>query len=140
MSGLCLSALVAADFAHAGVELTSLGGGQFQARFRYLPTAAVRSVHVAGTFNGWDPRAFALTRAEVGGAFGGELVLAKGRHEYKFVINGDTWIPDPDNPLKTTGYENSILLAGVDLNAGGASQLVARGGGGGPSPDAGQAG
>jgi enterochelin esterase-like enzyme len=126
MSGLCLSALVAADFAHAGVELTSLGGGQFQARFRYLPTAAVRSVHVAGTFNGWDPRAFALTRAEVGGAFGGELVLAKGRHEYKFVINGDTWIPDPDNPLKTTGYENSILLAGVDLNAGGANQLVAR--------------
>jgi hypothetical protein len=76
----------------------------------------------------------------VGGAFGGELVLAKGRHEYKFVINGDTWIPDPDNPLKTTGYENSILLAGVDLNAGGANQLVARAAVVAHPPDAGQAG
>lgn len=52
-------------------------------------------VFVAGTFNNWNPKKNRLERHENDGAYHVALLLPKGRHEYKFVVN-DVWCVDPD--------------------------------------------
>jgi hypothetical protein len=37
------------------------------------------------------------------------LKLGKGRHEYKFVIDGKKWRADPGNPDQVGQYHNSVL-------------------------------
>mgnify|MGYP001160719151 CR=1 FL=1 len=49
-------------------------------------------VFVAGTFNSWDPKKNPMTAKK--GVYSASLLLPKGRHEYKFVING-VWCVDP---------------------------------------------
>ena len=69
-----------------------------------------QEVHVAGAFNGWDPRATPMTRRE-DGFWAARLLLPPGRHEYRFIVDGQ-WQEDPaarqsvDNPF---GGRNSIL-------------------------------
>ena len=48
------------------------------------------SVHVAGSFNDWNPKKHKLTKKK-DGTWSKKVALKPGRHEYKFVINGDTW-------------------------------------------------
>ena len=50
-------------------------------------------VFVAGSFNGWDAVKNELVQGE-DGAFSTALMLERGSHEYKFVIN-DVWCVDP---------------------------------------------
>lgn len=82
--------------------------------FRMQPVIAVRTVHLAGTFNGWRKDATPL--AESGsGRFEVEVLLPPGKHEYKFVVNGDTWLQDKENPERTpdgNGGFNSVVHVG----------------------------
>jgi len=50
-------------------------------------------VYVAGSFNAWDPKANKLRKVKDVHTI--SLTLSKGRHEYKFVING-VWCVDPN--------------------------------------------
>jgi C-terminal processing protease CtpA/Prc len=65
-------------------------------------------VYLAGSFNGWSPSIDRLKRTASGWEL--ELTIPKGRHLYKFVVDGK-WITDPAN----TAYEgegqsrNSVL-------------------------------
>ncbi len=52
-------------------------------------------VFLAGSFNGWDPTDKPMKDAEGNGVFTCTVALPKGRHEYKFVING-AWCADPE--------------------------------------------
>lgn len=52
-------------------------------------------VSIAGTFNDWDPEKTPLTEKK--GVFSKSMLLAPGRYEYKFVING-IWTVDPECP------------------------------------------
>ena len=68
-------------------------------------------VHVAGTFNRWDPTAIRLgDRGK--GLYATTVRLPVGRYEYKFIMNG-SWRNGPDsvtqvpNPFGTT---NSVLV------------------------------
>jgi len=54
-------------------------------------------VFLAGSFNGWDPIAQPMTDKAGDGLYACTVSLAKGKHEYKFVING-VWCADPENP------------------------------------------
>lgn len=54
-------------------------------------------VYLAGTFNNWDPTAKPLTDTKGEGVFSSTLMLAPGRYEYKFVVNG-VWCVDPECP------------------------------------------
>jgi hypothetical protein len=74
----------------------------------------LRSVHVAGDFNGWAPTVaaggWALTQN------GGRWTLARevppGVHAYKFVLDERDWITDPTNPdLQPDGFggQNSVF-------------------------------
>ena len=46
-------------------------------------------VFVAGTFNNWDPKQHQLRDNPRSGLYSATLVLPPGRHEYKFVVNGE---------------------------------------------------
>ena len=48
---------------------------------------------VAGTFNDWNPTATPLTR-RADGTWAATLALPPGRHEYKFVVDGE-WCCEP---------------------------------------------
>ncbi len=52
-------------------------------------------VFVAGSFNNWDPTQYRMPDNPGSGHCKTTLVLPAGRHEYKFVVNGE-WRADPD--------------------------------------------
>jgi 1,4-alpha-glucan branching enzyme len=75
----------------------------------YLNPAA-REVFIAGSFNGWDPRANALV-AHGDGKWGVELSLQPGRYEYRLVVDGQ-WTDDPkasEHTANPYGGFNSIM-------------------------------
>ena len=106
------SLLADAPPASAPVVL-DLGGDQYRVTWTFRPPSGARTIHLAGTFNEWNPQALALEGPDESGVFRVSQVLPKGRHEYKFVLDGQTWVSDPGNPHQTAGYANSILYLGV---------------------------
>ena len=71
------------------------------------------SVFVAGSFNEWSPDATPLAK-NGDGAWGVEIALPPGRHEYRFVVDG-TWVDDPQAaetaPNAFDGV-NAVLVVG----------------------------
>ncbi|MBS1723142.1 MAG: DUF3459 domain-containing protein [Armatimonadetes bacterium] len=79
--------------------------------FEFRSEKKVKSVHVAGTFNNWDKGALAM-RELAANTWTASLDLRPGKYQYKFVIDGDTWVTDPS--AKTiddgNGNTNSVLV------------------------------
>ena len=74
---------------------------------------AAESVSVAGDFNAWHPLATPLARNDSGLWIGEIVVKETGRFEYKFIVNGQRWLEDPSNGMKTPdnlGGLNSVLV------------------------------
>jgi hypothetical protein len=70
-----------------------------------------RTVSVVGTFNDWDKLADPLTPHE-DGRWRARVEMVPGTYEYKYVIDGESWIKDPScAEAVSDGYwgENSIL-------------------------------
>ena len=84
----------------------------------------VRSVNLAGSFNDWSASATPMTNRG-DGAYVKELRLDEGMYHYKFVINGNTWVPDPkDDPSLREddghdGYNSGVFVGeqGKDFGA-----------------------
>jgi glycosidase len=85
--------------------------------FRYRPkddpafptNMEVRSVNLAGTFNGWDMTGTPMT--DLGdGTYVLYLKLDEGIYHYKFIVNGDTWMLDPrsDPVLREDNGQNGF--------------------------------
>jgi hypothetical protein len=72
------------------------------------------SAAIAGSFNRWDRRANALSGPDKRGVWTTTLTLPEGRHEYLFVVDGVTWLPDPGAPSVDDGFggRNSIVEVG----------------------------
>jgi 1,4-alpha-glucan branching enzyme len=70
-----------------------------------------RTVSVAGSFNHWDPNSHPLADPDKSGRWAATLPLPPGRYEYLFVIDGETWVPDPEAPSVDNGLggRNSIV-------------------------------
>jgi 1,4-alpha-glucan branching enzyme len=62
-------------------------------------------VFVAGTFNKWSPTKNRLKEKD--GLFTTTLLLAKGRYEYKFIID-NVWCADPECPEWTPNDQGSL--------------------------------
>jgi hypothetical protein len=80
------------------------------ARFVLQGYLDARVVTLAGSFNNWDPLNYKMQRTSTGWAF--ELPLQKGKHHYKFIVDGN-WMTDPANPMVESdlvGNENSVLF------------------------------
>lgn len=113
----------------AGVEVEPIeGGARFKVTFSHSPVIAAKSVAVAGSWNGWNPQAEKLDDRDKDGRWTLTVSLPRGRHTYKFVLNGDVWQHDHDNPTsEPDGHSglNSVL----DLGARPASTSGKRGDG-----------
>ena len=81
-------------------------------RVTFQVTASPKStVSLAGTFNQWDVKRHPLKDILGTGTYTITLMLPKGEHEYKFMING-TWCVDPENPSfcqNQFGSLNSVI-------------------------------
>jgi len=77
----------------------------------HAPNAA--EVSVVGNWNRWDPEAQKLEDPEGDGVWEIEIPLKRDReHQYQFLIDGQSWIPDPEAPLRVDdgfGGVNSVL-------------------------------
>lgn len=90
-----------------------LGVADVSHAFVYRASQAHRRVTVAGTFNNWDRNATPMKVDADGRTWRLTLNLAKGKHLYKFVLDGQTWITDPGNPRLENdgnGNDNSVLV------------------------------
>lgn len=78
--------------------------------FRYAPESPVQSVSVAGTFNTWNRSANPMRYD--GSTWTITLSLKPGEYQYKFVVNGESWITDPNGKTVDDGYghQNTYLL------------------------------
>lgn len=75
-----------------------------------------KSVHVAGSFNGWPATiaagGWAMTYTPSKDAWITEHTIPDGDYQYKFVIDESQWITDPNNPATAPdglGGQNSAL-------------------------------
>lgn len=97
-------------------KLTDAGG--MWKLFEYEPAGRPNRVNVAGSFNGWSKHAHAM--ADRGDGVWRALVkVNEGLHHYKFVIDGEQWLPDPGaDPAyqanDSHGGQNSGFYAGFD--------------------------
>jgi chromosome partitioning protein len=77
-------------------------------RVKAEPDSVVR---LAGSFNNWDAESPPMTRRNGNGTYSATLLLPAGRHEYKFVVNGE-WQVDPqcpDTAPNAHGSHNSVI-------------------------------
>ncbi len=72
-------------------------------------------VAIVGDFNDWDEGVSPLRRVSDKGVWTITLPLAPGRYHYTFVVDGTTWVPDPDAPRTLEddfGRPNSVITVG----------------------------
>ena len=70
-----------------------------------------KSVAVAGSFNGWQPKK-AMEDKKGDGVYRCRVMLAPGEYQYKFLVDGE-WRSDSANPNfvpNEFGSLNSVLL------------------------------
>lgn len=64
----------------------------------------VSSAAVPGDFNSWNPNAASMTRlSQTNFFYYTRTFEMNARLDYKFVLNGNTWILDPENPNRVAG-------------------------------------
>lgn len=77
-----------------------------------LAAAPESQVFLAGSFNDWNASQHAMRRNLKQGLFETTLILPPGRHEYKFVVNGE-WLVDPacsESIANDKGSQNSVVI------------------------------
>jgi 1,4-alpha-glucan branching enzyme len=74
--------------------------------FRLKGFAGAKKINLAGTFNNWSPEGLAMKR--VGDEWVGSVYLGRGKHLYKFVVDGK-WIRDPANPFWEDDNDNNVV-------------------------------
>jgi anti-sigma factor RsiW len=78
-----------------------------------LAGAKARTVAVVGDFNGWD--AATMKKGE-DGVWRISLSLPPGRYQYAFVIDKETWVPDPQAAtLVDSGYGGADSVLDISL-------------------------
>ncbi len=83
-------------------------------RFVFVDRSASR-VALVGDFNGWDAGVTPMRRDRSDGAWTISVPLSPGWHSYAFVVNGATWVSDPQAPLAPAeefGTPRSVVVVG----------------------------
>jgi hypothetical protein len=77
------------------------------------------SVQLVGDFNEWTKGATHLAPSGAPGVWAVSVALAKGRHEYAFIVDGKRWVIDP-LAVKSSddfGTESSVIRVGSDVKS-----------------------
>ncbi len=94
----------------------AIGLGTFDGvarEFVYRAEKVHQRVHLAGSFNGWNKDAWPMKADADGRTWRFTATLEPGKHLYKYVLDGDTWITDPaakSNENDGGGNINSVLI------------------------------
>ena len=95
-----------------GIFFTKLNNDRVTIRFE-ISAPAVNSVHLAGSFNDWNDKSYALKRIGSSDTWEISLRLPKGNfYVYNFVLDGEQWVVDPNSPLTVDdgfGSASSLL-------------------------------
>jgi cyclomaltodextrinase len=97
------------------IAVEKVGPHLYEVAFAHPGGPTVKSVEVAGSFNQWNPKNTPMKLDPATGAWSGLATMEGGEYQYKFVLNGAEWGPDPANPLKDAdgfGGQNSVLRLG----------------------------
>ena len=73
---------------------------------------AAKTVTVAGDFNAWDVAVTPLRDTDGDGVWTGRVALRPGLHKYMFVVDGETWVTDPQADTYVDdgfGMRNAVL-------------------------------
>jgi len=100
--GLLLSFTIVASFWPRHILAAGASPTQTDVGFVYRPkddsslskTVEVHSVNLAGSFNDWNRAGAPMTDAG-DGSYVKHLKLDEGVYHYKFIVNGNIWMPDP---------------------------------------------
>jgi hypothetical protein len=100
--------------ARATAALSDGTQGSILVRFE-LRAADAQRVALAGSFNDWSDSAIVFTRGPGPDQWTVTVALTPGRYQYLFVVDGNTWIPDPLAHAQVEdefGQMNSLLVVG----------------------------
>jgi len=78
---------------------------------------AASSVRILGSWDEWRSPGIAATSVEPGYWRTLPVHLSTGRHTYKFLLDGQRWLDDPNNPRKSPdglGSLNSAVVVPED--------------------------
>ena len=100
------------DLSAPGPQAKSLGNDQYEVLFSYRPPKKAEAVYIAGSFNEWKPDSQKMEGPNDEGEYTARVVLKKGTHEYKFVVDGKSWRTDPAVTEVTGFYRNSVVRVG----------------------------
>lgn len=77
-----------------------------------LPAPKARRVFVVGDFNDWNTTATAMADPDGDGIWSVTVGLRQGRYAYKFLVDGERWVIDPDaQAFRPDGFggQNALL-------------------------------
>lgn len=97
------------DLALGAPASRKLADGRYEVTFRHRPDAPAKSVALVGTFTDWKERPLAMTGPDDKGNYSTTIPLDAGSHEYKFLIDGQTFRHDPGNPDSAGFFHNSLI-------------------------------
>ena len=92
--------------------LALLVAAEVPVKFELVAPRAVKEVSLAGSFNNWTVGKTPMKLDADGKTWNVSVPLAFGVYQYKFVLDGSEWIPDPKgkNIDDGNGNTNSVLV------------------------------
>ncbi len=90
-----------------GVSIRVTAGQFSRSRCDRDIPSPITSIAVAGEFNQWKPGAAGSSLQNNGGVWAGSIQAKAGFYAYKYVLNGQVWCRDPQNPKQK--YDKNIL-------------------------------
>jgi 1,4-alpha-glucan branching enzyme len=96
-----------------GCSLRHLGPHAEEGGVRFsIKAPGAKKVMIAGSFNHWDTERDSLSGPDDEGIWTIILPVTGGRYEYLFLIDGETWVLDPEVPFIDDGLggRNSVFV------------------------------
>jgi peroxiredoxin len=109
MIGYYEGVLINQDLSLPEPQIARVNDHETDVVFTYRPDRPARTVHLAGTFNGWNNSSHPLTGPDAEGCYQARVRLKRGTYQYKYVIDSDYWVPDPASP-RLIGVLHETLL------------------------------
>ena len=86
-------------------------GGAMVVHFE-IHAPGARQVELVGSFTDWQTDRIELRGPDASGHWTAEVPLPPGRHEYLFLVDGQSWVTDPRAEVRRAdgfGRENAVL-------------------------------
>ena len=77
-----------------------------------LHAPGAQRVELLGNFNNWTPGQLRLRGPDASGHWTADVELPEGHYEYQFLVNGQTWVTDPNAAMRRPdgfGRENAVV-------------------------------